>query len=87
MVDQAETGVGKALYEEVLGKSLGQIRRQWTKLLLYGQASAPLQCTSDKIVKKAVASSPHGIRYISTDSLDETVKEIMRIRPEKRETE
>jgi len=79
VVDQAETEVGKKFYANVIGKSVNEARKQWTKLLLSGQASAPLKCLSDKAVKKVVASNPKAIGYISTRALDETVKEILRI--------
>ncbi len=79
VVDQAETGVGKKFYELVLGKTLNQVRSQWTKLILSGQASAPVQCPSDKVVKKVVAGSPHAIGYIASSALDDSVREILRI--------
>lgn len=79
VIDQAESNIGEQFYQEVLGKSLIQVRRHWTRLLLSGQASAPLQCSSDKIVKKAVAGSPHAIGYIATGALDDSVKEILRL--------
>lgn len=79
VVDQAETGVGKKFYDLVLGKTLNQVRSQWTKLILSGQASAPVQCPSDKAVKKIVAGNPHAIGYIAASALDDSVKEILRI--------
>lgn len=84
VVDQAETAIGKEFYEKVLNKSLNQVRHYWTRLMLSGQASAPLQCPSDKIVKKVVAGSAHAIGYISTSSLDDSVKEILRIPQDER---
>lgn len=79
VVDQAETGLGKKFYDLVLGKTLNQVRSQWTKLMLSGQASAPVQCPSDKAVKKIVASNPHAIGYIASSALDESVKEVFRL--------
>lgn len=79
VVDQAETSLGKKFYELVLGKTLNQVRSQWTKLMLSGQASAPAQCPSDKVVKKFVASNPNAIGYIASGALDNSVKEIWRL--------
>ncbi|MDZ7269759.1 MAG: hypothetical protein ONB48_20745 [candidate division KSB1 bacterium] len=79
VVDQAETEVGKKFYETLMGRSFNQVRQQWNKLMLSGQASAPLQCPSDKAVKKVIASRPYAIGYILTSSLDNTVKEILRL--------
>lgn len=79
VVDQAETGVGKKFYDRVLGKTLNEVRRQWAKLMLSGQASPPMQCPSDKTVKKVVANNPNAIGYVATSALDDSVKEILRI--------
>jgi len=79
VVDQADTETGKKFYSAVIGKSVNEVRKQWTRLLLSGQASAPLKCPSDKIVKKVIAANPNAIGYIDTSALDDTVKEILRI--------
>ncbi len=79
VVDQPETEVGKKFYEGFVGKSVIQIRTQWTKLVLSGQAGAPTKCADDDAVKKAVAGNPNAIGFISTRALDGTVKEIQRV--------
>jgi ABC-type phosphate transport system substrate-binding protein len=79
VVDQPETRVGKKFYETVVGKTVNQNRQQWTKLLLSGQASPPIRLASDKAVKKTVAGNPQAIGYIATDTLDDSVQEILRI--------
>ncbi len=47
VVDQPESETGKAFYTKFIGKSATQVRMQWTKLLLSGQAVAPKKCTDD----------------------------------------
>lgn len=86
VVDQAESDLGEKFYREVLGKSLLQVRRHWTRLVLSGQASAPLQFSSDKLVKKAVAGNPYAIGYIASAALDGSVKEILRLHVEELKT-
>ena len=76
VVDQPESDLGKKFYAGFVGKSILQVRTQWTKLVLSGQASAPTKCTDDDAVKKAVASNPNAVGFISTKALDGTVKEI-----------
>jgi ABC-type phosphate transport system substrate-binding protein len=83
VVDQPDTELGKKFYDVVIGKSANQVRRQWTKLLLSGQAAAPLKQPSDKNVKKIVAGNPNAIGYIATSALDDSVREILRIEKEK----
>jgi ABC-type phosphate transport system substrate-binding protein len=79
VVDQPDTELGKKFYDLVIGKSANQVRRQWTKLLLSGQAAAPLKQPSDKNVKKIVAGNPNAIGYIATSALDDSVREIFRV--------
>ncbi|MGH7601079.1 MAG: hypothetical protein ACREOI_32375 [bacterium] len=83
VVDQPDTELGKKFYDMVIGKSANQIRRQWMKLLLSGQAAAPIKQPSDKNVKKIVAGNPNAIGYIATSALDDSVREILRIDKEK----
>jgi ABC-type phosphate transport system substrate-binding protein len=79
VVDQPDTEIGKKFYDKVVGKSANQVRSQWAKLLLSGQAVAPFKYPSDNAVKKAVAGAPHAIGYIATSALDDSVQEILRI--------
>lgn len=83
VIDQPETELGKKFYDLVIGKSANQVRRQWTKLLLSGQAAAPIKQPSDKNVKKIVAANPNAIGYIDTGALDGSVREIFRIERKK----
>lgn len=83
VIDQPDTEIGKKFYASALGKSANQIRTQWAKLLLSGQAVAPIKCLSDKAVKKAVAGNPNAIGYISAGALDDSVQEILRIENKK----
>lgn len=79
VVDQPDTATGKNFYTLIIGKSFNQTRSQWAKLLLSGQANAPLRYPSDKTVKKAVAGNPNAIGYVASGALDDTVQEILRI--------
>jgi len=79
VIDQPETALGKKFYAAVAGKSVNQVRSQWAKLLLSGQAVAPVKCTSDKAVKKAVTANPHAVGYIATGALDDSVQEVLRL--------
>ena len=76
VVDQPETALAESFYTKLVGKSMSQIRKDWTKLILSGQAAAPTKCAGDDEVKKAVAGNPNAIGFIATSALDGTVKEI-----------
>jgi ABC-type phosphate transport system substrate-binding protein len=79
VADQAESEIGKKFYDKFIGKSAIQVRSQWMKLVLSGQAAAPIKCTDDTAVKKAVAENPNAVGYILSSSVDATVKEIGKI--------
>jgi ABC-type phosphate transport system substrate-binding protein len=79
LVDQSETEVGKSFYDKVLQKGPAQVRKALTALLLSGQIPKPEQGSSDAEVKAALAKLPGSIGYIATSSLDDSVKELVRI--------
>lgn len=79
VVDQSDSETGKKFYDSFLGKPVNQVRVQWTKLILSGQAVAPIKAASDDDVKKSVSGKPNAIGYISSKSLDSSVKELFKI--------
>lgn len=79
VVDQPDSPVAATFYSKFLGKSVAAVRREWTKLILSGQASAPVKCANDDAVKRALSDNPNAIGFISSSALDGTVKEIIKI--------
>ena len=79
LVDQPETEAGKIFYN-AMGLNSGQVKVEWTKLVLSGQMKAPIKCSSDDEVKKAVAKNKNALGFILTKNLDDTVKEIYKIK-------
>ena len=79
VVDQSDTEVGGKFYSDFLSKSVNKVRLQWTKLVLSGQAVAPIKAADDEEVKKNVAKDPNNVGYINSKSLDPSVKELFRI--------
>lgn len=79
IIDQPETDIGAKFYKAVLGKTQMQVHKQWLKLLLSGQASAPLKAPSDAEVKKMVSRHAYALAYVATKNLDDSVREILRI--------
>jgi ABC-type phosphate transport system substrate-binding protein len=79
IIDQSDTPVGKDFYENYVGKSSTQIRLQWTKLVLSGQAVAPKKLATDDAVLKAVSEDPNAVGYVKSSSVDGSVKEIGKI--------
>jgi ABC-type phosphate transport system substrate-binding protein len=79
IADQPKTEISKAFYEKFIGKSAKKVRMKWMKLVLSGQANAPTKCKNDAAVKEAVSKNPNTVGYISTESLDDSVKEILRL--------
>jgi hypothetical protein len=79
VIDQPDAATAKTFYEKFVGVPVTQVRKEWTKLILSGQATAPVKCASDDEVKKALAANPAAIGFIATASLDATVREIAKI--------
>jgi ABC-type phosphate transport system substrate-binding protein len=79
IVDQPETPVGETFYADFIGRSVSQVRKAFTALLLSGQAPKPEQVDSDDDVKEAVNELAGSVGYIATSSLDDSVRELARI--------
>lgn len=79
IVDQADSPVGATFYADFVGRSVSQVRKAFTALLLSGQAPQPQQVANDAAVKSAVAGNPNAVGYIASSALDDTVKEVARI--------
>ncbi len=79
IVEQSGSAINAAFYKSFLGASLTQVHTGWTKLVLSGQAHAPRKCVDDAAVKKTVSESPNAVGFISSSSLDDSVKEIYRV--------
>ena len=79
IVDQPNTKTATEFYKLIVGKSEKQVRKQWFKLVLSGQAQNPLKCRDDECVKRQVNVSKNAIGFIQTSRLDSTVKELLRI--------
>lgn len=79
LIDQPDSPLAEAFYSQLVGKTVAQVRKEWTKLILSGQASAPAACPGDDEVKKLVAASRNAIGYIASSSLDDSVREIGRV--------
>lgn len=79
VVDRPKTEIGEAFYKKLVGRSPAQVRVQWTKLVLSGQAPPPIKGMSEEEVKKLVSENPNAIGFIATSALDDTVEELIRI--------
>ena len=79
IVDQPKRTISKDFYKKLLDMSKTKLAQRWMKLVLSGQAKAPVKCESDEEVKKAIAENSDYIGYIMTSSLDETVREVLKL--------
>ena len=79
IVDQPDTKTGSEFYSKFLKQSIPQVRTQWTRLVLSGQALAPKKVANPSAMKRALSELPGSIGYIPTSELDSSVKEILRI--------
>lgn len=79
VVQLSDNATAKPFFENFVGMSLNQVRNDWARLVLTGQASAPKQCNNDEAVKRAVADDESAVGFISSSALDPSVKEIYRV--------
>ena len=59
---------------DALGKTDAQMKAYWSKLLFTGKGTPPKELADDAAVKAAVAADPTAVGYISSSSVDNSVK-------------
>lgn len=70
------SNVNSIFMKEVIRKKPGQYATYWKKSLFTGTGLPPKNFASDAEIKSAVAAKPGSIGYISTTSLDDSVKQL-----------
>lgn len=61
---------------KVLNRSAAQLKAYWSKLVFTGKGTPPKELADDAAVKAAVAAEAGAIGYISSGSVDSSVKVI-----------
>ena len=59
---------------KVLSRSSSQLKAYWSKLVFTGKGTPPKELADDAAVKAAVAADPTAVGYISSSSVDNSVK-------------
>lgn len=71
----AEGQAGRDEFDsKVLNRSSAQLKAYWSKLVFTGKGTPPKELTDDAAVKAAVAADATAIGYISSGSVDDSVK-------------
>ncbi len=73
-----ESPVRASFSNEVLGKSVSNMKALWAQNVFSGKAVPPKQLGSDDDVKKFVSANKGGIGYIKPSSLDDSVKAVIK---------
>lgn len=78
LLDQPNSALVKtAFYQKLTGHDLSQVKATWSRLIFTGKAQPPKEVSDAEAVKKAVASDPKAIGYISKSELDPSVKVLL----------
>ncbi len=70
--------VRKEFNKKILKKSSKKLKRYWSKLLFSGKGVPPKVIGNDEDMKKWVASTPNSLGYIDIESLDDSVKAVLK---------
>ncbi|MCA9735105.1 MAG: hypothetical protein H6696_01500 [Deferribacteres bacterium] len=79
VVDQPDAKITADFYKKLLNQPVMKVRLQWTKLVLSGQASAPVKCTSDEAVLKILSEDKNAIGFIASSSVNDKVKVLLKL--------
>jgi ABC-type phosphate transport system substrate-binding protein len=66
--------VKDSFYQDIVGKTLNQLKAYWAKIIFTGAGLPPRTFSGDESVKEEVSMTPGAIGYISTKSVDASVK-------------
>lgn len=69
--------VKEQFYQRLAGRSLAQVRANWSRLMFSGRARPPDELINAKAVRRTVASNTDSIGYIAESEVDETVKVVL----------
>lgn len=74
-VDQSEdSAVREAFNDKVLGKTGGQLKAYWSRLIFTGKGTPPKEAGNDADVIKLVSENPNLVGYVNASSVDGSVK-------------
>lgn len=76
--DSKESGTSEKVYKEI-GKSGSQLNKEWLRAQLTGEGKAPKKLKSDKEILEKVASTPGAIGYVSSSSVTDDVKVVLKL--------
>jgi len=75
---KAGSDIRKEFLKNLLNKSENQMKAYWSRLIFTGKALPPKEIGSDMEVKKLVNENPALIGYIDAESVDESVRVVVR---------
>lgn len=76
-IDQAEgLAVRDEFYGKVLGKTAGQMKAYWSKIIFTGRGQPPPSVSNDIEMKKHISENPAAIGYIDRSLVDNSVRVI-----------
>ena len=80
-INQNDTNpIREEFITKVLGKTQGEYRAYWARLIFTGKGRPPDELDNDAAVKQRVASDPGVVGYINANAVDDSVKVIFTIK-------
>ena len=76
---QVPSSARDEFYEQVVGKNQSQISAYWSQQIFSGKGMPPPKKADDETVKQWVAEHPDSIGYVSSSSVDSSVKVLLSI--------
>jgi ABC-type phosphate transport system substrate-binding protein len=74
-IDQQEGSPARdAFYLRVAGKSAGQIKAYWSKIIFTGRGQPPPTVSNNVEMKKCISKNPTAIGYIDREAVDSSVR-------------
>ena len=80
LVDQPDgSAVREQFYAKVTGRSAGEMRAAWSRLMFSGKALPPKELRSTEAVREFVARRPDAVGYLEYGAVTDGVKPVLRV--------
>jgi hypothetical protein len=77
--DNEESNANKIFYKKAVKKKPAQLKAYWAKKMFSGKAMPPKKLGDDDEVKEWVNETDHGVGYINNESVDDSVKILLKL--------
>jgi ABC-type phosphate transport system substrate-binding protein len=78
-IDQSGGAAREAFHSTITKKNAAKLKSYWSRMVFTGKAQPPKEVADDAGVIAKVSGDPKAIGYVDSSSVDDSVKEVLKI--------